>query len=159
MNRIEDGLIGGWNISGITTIYSGFPFSPTLANSYPGQPGTGPNNRPETGTVIDYERTRNEWFSASTIAYAPANTFGNYPINTLFGPHFIQPDISLAKTFKFTEKLGFTIRADSTNVFNHTNLGLPNTNIDQANVGQITGLAAGTGGYMRRLQFSGTVNF
>ena len=32
MNRIEDAAIGGWNLSGVTTYYSGFPFSPTLAN-------------------------------------------------------------------------------------------------------------------------------
>ncbi len=43
MNRVEDALIGGWNLSGVTTYYSGFPFSPTLANSYAGQPNTGPN--------------------------------------------------------------------------------------------------------------------
>jgi hypothetical protein len=65
----------------------------------------------------------------------------------------------MAKTFKIKEKLGFTLRADSFNAFNHTNLGLPNTNIDQGTVGQITGLAAGTGGYMRKLQFSGTLKF
>jgi hypothetical protein len=159
MNKVADGLIGGWNLSGVTTWYSGFPFSPTLANSYSGQPGTGPKNRPETGTTITYDNTRAQWFSASTIAYAPANTFGNYPINTLYGPHFIQQDVSLAKTFKLTEKLGFTIRTDATNIFNHTNLGLPNTNIDQSNAGQITGIAAGAGGYMRRLQFSGTIRF
>jgi hypothetical protein len=159
MNRIADAVIGGWNLSGVTTYYSGFPFSPTLANPYPGQPGTGPNNRPEVGTNITYEDTRAKWFSASSIAYAGTNQFGNYPINTLFGPHFIQQDLSAAKTFKVTEKLGFTLRADSTNLFNHTNLGLPNTNIDQGNVGQITGLAAGTGNVMRKMQFSGTLRF
>jgi hypothetical protein len=42
-------------------------------------------------------------------------------------------------------------------VFNHTNLGMPNANVDATNVGQITGIAAG--GYMRSLQFSGTVRF
>jgi hypothetical protein len=159
MNKVEDAVIGGWNLSGVTTFYSGFPFSPTLGNSYAGQPGTGPSNRPEVGTTINYEGGRNQFFTASNITYAPANTFGNYPINTLFGPKFLQQDISLSKTFKLTEKLGFTLRGDSTNAFNHTNLGLPNTNIDQSNVGQITGLAAGTGGAMRRLQLSGTIRF
>jgi hypothetical protein len=162
MNRIGDAIIGGWNLSGVTTYYSGFPFSPTIGNGYTGQPGTGPNNRPMAGTAITYENTRNEWFSTTSAAstYLPAaGTFGNYPINTLFGPHYIQQDLSMAKTFKLTEKLGFTLRADSTNLFNHTNLGLPNTNIDQGNVGQITGLAAGTGNYMRRMQFSGTIRF
>jgi hypothetical protein len=157
MNKIADAAIGGWNLSGVTTIYSGFPFSPTLGNSYAGQPGTGPSNRPEAGTTLTFENNRNEFFSASKIVYAPTNQFGNYPINTLFGPKFFQQDISLAKTFKITEKLGLTLRGDSTNMLNHTNLGLPNTNIDQANVGQITGLAAG--GTMRKLQFSGTLRF
>jgi hypothetical protein len=159
MNKFENAAIGGWNLSGITTYYSGFPFSPTLATIPSDEPGTGPNSRPEVGTQIVYDNTRAQWFSASKIAYAPAGTFGNYPINTLFGPHFIQQDISLAKTFQITEKLGFRLRFDSTNVFNHTNLGLPNTNVDQASVGQITGLAAGTGGLMRLMQFSGTLRF
>jgi hypothetical protein len=159
MNRLEDAVIGGWNLSGVSTFYSGFPFSPTLANAPLGAPNAGPTNRPETGTTITYEDTRTQWFSASTIVDAPAGTFGNYPINTLFGPKFFQQDISMAKTFKFNERLGFTLRADSTNAFNHTNLGLPNTNIDQSTVGAISGLAAGTGGYMRRLQLSGTLRF
>jgi hypothetical protein len=159
MNRALDAVIGGWNLSGVTTVYSGFPFSPTLNSPGPGAPNAGPTGRPETGTTITYNNTRAQWFSASNVAYAAPGTFGNYPINTLFGPKFFQQDLSMAKTFKVGEKLGFTLRADSFNAFNHTNLGLPNTNIDQATVGQITGLAAGTGGYMRKLQFSGTLRF
>ena len=174
MNKAADLVLGGWTASGITTYYSGFPFSPTFANSYPGKPGTGPASRPDQGTGAVYstaQGNRNQWFSGCpTVAGAPdcttgeflypaANTFGNYPINTLYGPHFIQQDLTLAKTFHITEKLGFTLRGDSTNVFNHTNLGLPNTNVDQSTAGQITGLAAGTNGLMRKLQFSGTIRF
>jgi len=165
MNRVADAVIGGWNISGITTFYSGFPFSPQFANSYPGQPNAGPNNRPTQGTGFVYDNSRGKWFSgcpaqtctSGAFLYPAANTFGNYPINTLFGPRFIQQDLSMAKTFKLTEKLGFSLRADASNVFNHTNLGLPNNNVDQAGVGQITGIAAGA--VMRRMQFSGTLRF
>lgn len=174
MNRAANAIVGGWTVSGITTYYSGFPFSPTFANSYPGKPGAGPANRPDMGTGSVYagaQGNRNQWFQGCPIQngapncttgeflYPAANTFGNYPINTLYGPHFIQQDLTIAKTFKLTERLGFTLRADSTNVFNHTNLGLPNTNVDQSTAGQITGLAAGTGGYMRKMQFSGTLKF
>ena len=160
MNKMADAAVGGWNLSGVTTYYSGFPFSPTFANSYAGKPGTGPANRPNLGSGFTYDNTRAQWFTGgvgSAFLYPSANTFGNYPINTLFGPHFIQQDLTLSKTFKFTEKLGFQLRADSSNIFNHTNLGLPNTNVDQSNAGQITGLSAG--GNMRRLQFSGTLKF
>ncbi len=163
INKLADYAIGGWQLSGITTWYSGFPFSPTL-ESYPGQPNVGPSNRPNMGTGNPYsgaQGNRNQWFVGgigSVFTLPAANTFGNYPINTLYGPSFIQQDLSLFKTFAITEKINFVLRTDATNVFNHTNLGGPNSDIQSPNAGQITGLAFG-GNNMRRLQFSGTINF
>ena len=168
-NRLVDVALGGWTASGITTYYSGFPFSPTLENYGPNaQPNVGPYNRPELGTGDPYAgapQNRTQWFSGcpnkscttGAFLYPASNTFGNYPINTLFGPRFIEQDLTLSKSFSITERLTFQLRGDSTNVFNHTNLGLPNTDVQSSNVGQITGLAAG--GVMRRLQFSGTLRF
>ena len=86
-----------------------------------------------------------------------AGTFGNYPINTLFGPQFIQQDLSLSKTFKVTERLNFTFKTEARNAFNHTNLGLPNSDIQSSTVGLITGLAGGAN--MRSLQFDGAFHF
>ena len=160
-----DLVLGGWTLSGITTYYSGFPFSPSLENygSQGGQPNVGPNNRPMIGSGDPYagaQGNRNQWFvgGIGTTFLIPAkDTFGNYPINTLFGPHFIQQDLTIEKTFRITEKIGFILRTDSTNMFNHTNLGGPNGDVQSPNAGQITGLAGG--GTMRRLQFSGTIRF
>jgi hypothetical protein len=165
ISRGLDYALGGWNISGISTYYSGFGFSPTLENyaSQGGQPNQGPNNRPNLGSGDPYagaQGNRNQWYVGGVggaFAIPAANTFGNYPINTLFGPHFFQQDLTLAKTFKFTERYSFELRTDAENVLNHTNLGLPNGDVQSPNAGQITGLAAA--GVMRRLQFSGTVRF
>ncbi|HLK65106.1 MAG TPA: carboxypeptidase regulatory-like domain-containing protein [Bryobacteraceae bacterium] len=165
LSKAADAALGGWTLSGITTYYTGFGFSPTLENygSQGGQPNQGPNNRPNLGNSDPYagaQGNRNQWFVGGiggAFLIPSANSFGNYPINTLFGPHFIQQDLTLAKTFKFTERLGFTLRADSSNLFNHTNLGTPNGDVQSPSAGQITGLAGG--GTMRRLQFSGTLRF
>lgn len=165
LNKAADVALGGWSLSAITTYYSGFGFSPTLENygSQGGQPNTGPKGRPDIGTGSPYsgaQGNRNQWFvggiGGAFLIPAP-NTFGNYPINTLFGPHFIQQDLTLAKTFRLTERVGFTLRTDARNAFNHTNLGLPNSDVQSPSAGQITGLAGGA--YMRSLQFSGTVKF
>jgi len=169
-NRPMDAVLGGWVISGITTYYSGFPFSPTLENygAAGGQPNVGPNNRPNIGSGDPYagaQGNRNQWFvgcpnqncTTGPFLFPSANTFGNYPIDTLFGPHFIQQDLTLAKTFKVTEKVGIQIRTDARNVFNHTNLGLPNGDVQSPSAGQITGIAGGA--FMRSLQFSGTISF
>jgi hypothetical protein len=159
VNKVADVALGGWQISGITTFYSGFPFSPTLENYGSGvQPNVGPNNRPNLGSGDPYagaQGNRNQWFVGgvgSTFLFPSSNTFGNYPINTLIGPHFIQQDLSMSKTFHLTERIGFVLRTDARNVFNHTNLGTPNSDVQSPNAGQITGLAAGA--FMRSLQFS-----
>ncbi len=170
LNRVGDLLVGGWEISGIMTYYSGFPFSPTLENygASGGQPNVGPNNRPNQGSGDPYagaQGNRNQWFvgcpngncTTGPYLFPSPNTFGNYEINSLYGPHFIQQDLSLFKTFKFTERFGFTLRTDARNVFNHTNLGMPNSDVQSPNAGQITGIAAN--GSMRQLQFSGTLRF
>lgn len=165
LGKVADTLLGGWTLSAITTYYSGFPFSPSLENygAQGGQPNVGPNNRPNAGSGDPYagaKGDRSQWFVGgigSAFSIPSANSFGNFPINTLFGPHFIQNDMTAAKTFQITERFAFVLRTDAQNVFNHTNLGLPNGDVQSPNAGQITGLAAG--GSMRRLQFSGTIRF
>jgi hypothetical protein len=165
MNRVVDAVAGGWNISGITTFYSGIPFMPTIDNYGGGvQPYTGPNNRPNVGSGSPYPGTqnRNQWIlplGSGAYVLPASNTFGNYPINTLIGPLFINQDLSLSKSFAITERIRFTLRGDATNVFNHTNLGSPNADIQSSNVGQVTSTAFGGAYQMRRIQFTGNITF
>ncbi len=165
VNRFVDLALGGWNISGITSFRSGLPFSPTIG-SYPAgyaRPNTGPNDRADKGSGDPYkgaQGNRNQWFVGglgSAFLLPAPNTFGNYPVNTLYGPHFIQQDVSLAKSFRLTERFRFTLRGDAVNAFNHTNLGQPNNNVTDQFAGQITSLASQS--QMRRLQFSGRIDF
>lgn len=164
INPVIDAVLGGWNISGITQFYSGIPFNPTLGNS-PTVP-VGPGDRPNEGSVSPYQgakKDRSQWFIpgiGSAFLLPATGTFGRYPINQLYGPHFIDQAASLMKVFSLTEKYKFTLRADATNLFNHANLGQPNNNVqDTKNGGKITGLAQGNAYLMRRLQYSATITF
>jgi hypothetical protein len=165
INRYLDWGFGGWNISGVTTYYSGLPFTPTIGSFPAGysRPSVGPNDRPDTGSSDPYagaQQNRNQWFKGGlggAFLLPAANTFGNYAVNSLYGPHFINQDIALAKSFGITEHSRFTLRMDAANAFNHTNLGMPNSNVTDKFAGQITGLSAGY--QMRRLQFSGRIDF
>ena len=171
-SKAMDAVLGGWTIGSITTYYSGLPFSPTLSNYGPNlQPSAGPNNRPMAGQGAVYPGTqnRNQWIegcpnlqcTSGAYLYPSSGTFGNYPIDTLIGPHFIDEDFSISKLFRITERISFGLRMDSRNFFNHTNLGTPNNNVQSPTVGEIGSIAFngsnGTG--MRTLQFSGTVKF
>ena len=174
-NKGVDLILGGWTVSAITTFYSGLPISPTIDNYGPAagvvKPSAGPNNRPDMGSGSAYPSTqnRNQWIegcpdqvcTSGPYAYPASDTFGNYPIDTLIGPHFINFDFSAQKQFHITERVSFGLRMDSRNFFNHTNLGGPNTDVTAPNVGQITGIAFGgnNGVGMRTLQFSGNIKF
>ena len=170
-----DLVLGGWTVSAITTYYSGIPESPTIDNygSAVGvvKPGAGPANRPDMGSGAVYapDPNRNQWIegcpggvcTSGPYMYPASNTFGNYPIDTLIGPHFINFDFSAQKQFHITERVSFGLRMDSRNFFNHTNLGGFNSDVTAPNVGQITGIAFGgnNGVGMRTLQFSGNLKF
>ena len=97
------------------------------------------------------------WAAIGSAFLIPsANTFGNYPINTLFGPHFIQQDLTLAKTFRITERFGFTLRTDA-GMCSITRTSASPTGTSRAPARVRSPVAAG--GVMRRLQFSGTIKF
>jgi hypothetical protein len=103
---------------------------------------------------------RNQWFVAgigNAFGVPAADTFGNYPINTLLGPRFIQQDMTLSKSFHLTERFSLARRADASNAFNHTNLGSPSNDMQSPNAGKIAGIAPG--GTMRRARFSATLKF
>jgi hypothetical protein len=164
MNRAFDALLGGWNLDGVTTFYSGFGFTPTFdAPAGAIRPDVGPNNVPDKGSTDPFEgakKNRDQWFVGGLGgAFAlPANgQFGRYAINSLKGPRFINQDVALAKAFAATEKLRFTLRAEAYNVFNHTNLGMPERNVTAGNAGRITGIAFGS--QMRRLQYALRLDF
>ncbi len=166
VNRAVDYALGGWTLSGITTYYSGRPFTPNIG-TYPSvliRPNAGPSGRPDVGSVDPFSGAagnRTQFFVGVTPAQllagggtfkAPANnTFGNFPRNGLFGPKFINQDMSLAKGFKFTERYTFSLRAETFNTFNHTNLGDPESDVTSPNAGKITSIAPSY--QMRRMQF------
>lgn len=165
INKWVDAFVGGWNISGITTFYSGLPFTPNLQN-VSGRPDVGPGNRPSIGSGDPYagNQSRSGWLNvgpggtiSNAFAVPAANTFGNYGFNTLRGPIFINQDVNLAKSFHVTEKLRWEIRAEAYNIFNHTNLGLPNSNVNGSNAGVIQAIAFGSN--MRRMQFGTRFDF
>ena len=59
--------------------------------------------------------------------------------DVLYGPHFSNVDLGVAKTFPLVgERYHLQFRADAFNVFNHPNFGFPDTNIASNTFGVIT---------------------
>ncbi|MBI5084173.1 MAG: TonB-dependent receptor [Acidobacteria bacterium] len=163
--RAMDLTFGGWLVNATTYVTSGRPFTPYIGDSPAGaiRPNAGPGNRPDLGSGDPYSGAagnRNQWFKGGLGGYfvVPANNvFGNFPLNSMYGPGYYNQDLSLAKMFKITETVKAQLRGEAFNVWNHTSLGDPNNNVTSTEAGRITGLAPGA--QMRRLQLAFRLDF
>ena len=124
-------IAGGWSVSGIMTLRSGFPFTVTTGkdNNLDG------NNNDRANLVgdpyLDPHRSRSAvvaaWFNTAAFASNAAGTDGNSGRNILEGPGVRNLDLGLFRAFKINERVQLQARAEATNAFNLVSLVLPST--------------------------------
>ena len=134
-------LLGGWELSGITTAGTGFPITVYMPNG--NSVGLGTNetaNRPNIQGPMNYPQTFYNWFNPGALT-APANgVFGSLGRGALTGPGRQNWDMTLLKSFGlgFREGASLEFRADAFNVFNHTEYAAVGTTFGQSTLGQVT---------------------
>ena len=159
-NRILRSVSGGWQFAQLLSIRSGFPYtvyagtklfktSPgdfypiatpedgaTLLNNRPnlltGSSGAMQNGIPVDGGV----RVLNIGAFSNPSS---AGQIGNLGRNSFLGPGFWNADASVARSFSIPgrgEALKMQFRADFFNVFNHANLGSPDSLLSSPDFGQ-----------------------
>jgi Carboxypeptidase regulatory-like domain len=90
------------------------------------------------------------------ILTAPApGTFGNFPLNSLFGPNFTQTDLNVSKRTYITERANVQLTVTAFNIFNHPNFVYTGNIFDSASFGRITS----TQGTERNISFTLGVNW
>jgi hypothetical protein len=125
MNRAADSLVGGWQLSTITTFQTGFPFSVSAPD--PGAYLSFGMRANENGSPHVSNQTINQWFNTAAFSQPAFGVYGNQRRNTLTQPGINNWDIGLAKTFRFNERVGFQFRVETFNTFNHTQYGIDPT--------------------------------
>ena len=124
-------LLGGWNLSWISTLESGHFFSPSYSGSDASNTNTsgGLPNRICDGNLPSSQRSIGHWFNASCFTAPTPGTFGNSGVNILVGPGYAVQDVSLSKSVQLTERVKFTFTGAYSNLFNHPNFLTPASNI------------------------------
>jgi hypothetical protein len=147
-----DAVIGGWQLSGITTMTTGRPFTVTLqtgvnngAPSWPNRIGSGKLDNP----TVDL------WFNPADFVAPPANTYGDSGRGILYGPGHVNFDTSLSKRFRVAGASTAEFRWDVFNLFNHPGFGFPNAAIGSSTVGRIASTIVDN----RSMQFALKFNF
>jgi hypothetical protein len=92
-----DAVLGGWQMGGIISLRTGFPFDVT----YPGDPQnsgtTDRGNRIASGKIDS--PTIDQWFDQFAFVQSAPGVYGNTGRNVLYGPGFNNLDFILAKRF------------------------------------------------------------
>ena len=157
-SRALKSALGGWQISGIVTVESGLPINVTGGTNIVGGANS-PGNRPDLNGKISYmQKTLGpqqiQYFDTSVFSIAAPGTWGNLGHNALRGPGRDNWNLSLFKTFSFTENSGLQLRVESFKVFNHTQFHNVDTGATDGRFGQFTDAYPA-----RQIQLSGKVYF
>jgi hypothetical protein len=159
---LEGHLLGGWELSGISTFISGSSFSvtqPTDPFAIGGNGGLGIVQdgdiavRPDQVSGIHKMKTKAQWFSTSSFAQASGH-FGSEGSNPLIGPGVQNWDLASIKNVNLGEHMRFQLRGEYFNAFNHTNFSGVDSGIEDANFGQVTSAHE-----PRRIQLGAKLNF
>jgi hypothetical protein len=136
-------LLGGWQANGIISSQSGGPLNIATGvdNSLTGIGGDRvdivgdprlPDGRPKGEQIL-------RWFNTDAFQQNAMGTFGTLGRNTGRGPGLATVDFSAFKSFALPfEGHRMEFRAEFFNLFNHANLGNPNTTRTSNQFGRIT---------------------
>ena len=164
MNRVLNGVVGGWSADAIVTMQGGNPFSVSAPNLTNWSPGNIKADRYCNGrSELNNKNLRTNGFywlnvpTDQTIAcfLNPAtdyhNTSGNQwyygtsGFDILYGPGIDNWDTGVHKSFPIHESMNFTIRGEFFNTWNHPHFANPNSGVTASNFGTITATNSGIG--------------
>jgi hypothetical protein len=155
--ELVNGVLGGWQLSGILTAQSGTPFSVMMNCADINAEGDNCRpNRISSGALPSGQQSINEWFNTAAFVIPSTPEYGNAGRNILFGPGLNDIDIAMSKSFPLgsVETRHLQIRSEFFNALNHTNLGIPVNSIDSPAFGTITSSLPG-----REIQLGARLEF
>ena len=162
-------LLGGWELSSISSWRTGLPVNITIDRSNGSVPGNyaisgemRPNLVPGVSLTPPGGSRPGEWINPAAFAAPASGTFGNLGRNAFRAPGLWQIDLGLSKYIPFTERMSVRFRAEAFNIFNRAQYGSPNSDLSIGNFGVIT-VPVNTGavgqGTPREFQLSAKIIF
>jgi hypothetical protein len=144
-SNVTNSLLGGWQVTLIEKITSGFAFPLIDSNNTSGVSfNTGGNGnsfeRPDqvAGCNPSANQTKTQYINPACFAPPTPGQLGNASRVPVYGPDFVNTDFSVIKQFKLPwENMGLNFRAEIFNLFNHAQFGMPLNDINGFGFGAV----------------------
>jgi carboxypeptidase family protein len=156
-------VIGGWQLSGITTMATGQRLSPSFSgtdpantNQFGGRPDRIGDGNLDSGDMRDRIKAGLPIFDLSAFVQpiTGRGSYGNSARNILTGPGLSVWNVVLAKSFRLSEEARLQFRWEMFNAFNRANFSNPSTNISGGDFGLVGGASSG-----RSMQFALRIDY
>jgi hypothetical protein len=126
-------VLGGWQVNGLFSRYTGAPFTVTSDGASLNMPGNTQtadvNGTPNKLGNYGRGQAFYDWRTFGPVSGPTGVRFGTGGINNLRGPGIANLDLGLFRQFRFNERVSLQFRAEAMNVTNTPQLGNPSNNI------------------------------
>jgi hypothetical protein len=145
-NPVTNSLLGGFQVTLIERVSSGFPVPLIDSNNQSGvyfdNGGNSNNwNRPDQVpgcNVYAANHGAHQWINSACFAAPASGELGDAARVPVSGPDFVNTDFSVIKQFALPRKeMGLNFRAEFFNLFNHPQYGMPVNDINETGFGAV----------------------
>ncbi len=140
-NKIVNGIVGGWQVAGISNFKDGFPLAITNATNNTNSFGGGQRPNIIANPTLSHPSIY-EWFNVTDFAQPAPFTFGNASrtLNFLRAQGTLNTDLTLQKYWGlWNEGSKLQLRAEFYNIFNRTQFFAPGTTFGNSSFGVVPG--------------------
>jgi hypothetical protein len=141
-NSTTQTILGGWNVTSIVSLYSGYPFSvySGVDNARTGQGGQRADitGNPDLGDDRDRGAIVAEYLDKDAFSPNELGAYGTQGRNTFRSPGYANVDLGIHKQFAVAEEMNIEFRFEMFNAFNRVNLRGPTTSLTSGNFMRIT---------------------
>jgi len=133
---IASALAGNWELTTTALARTGFPVNVLMPSSYIAPDGASGTQRPDlvpgVSLIPPGGRSVTEWINPAAFA-TPSGEFGTAPRDLVRGPGNWQIDLGATKAISLKERGRLEFRSEFYNIFNHPQLGQPQSTFNPAN--------------------------
>jgi Carboxypeptidase regulatory-like domain len=133
-------VLGGWQVNGIMSCYTGNPFTVTASGSSLNAPDNTQTANQLTATVpfLGAVGPGAFYYSPSSFGAVTTQTFGTSGRNILRGPGTWNTDLDITREFSIKERLKMQFRAEFYNLANTSHFNAPTAAITSSSFMQVT---------------------
>lgn len=136
-------MLGGWQVNGLLSLYSGSPFTVTAAGTSLDLPGSTQmaDQVKEDVAILGGIGAGQPWFDTSAFRAVTERRFGTAGFNSLRGPGFANFDLSVFREFALGGSRAVQFRMEVFNLTNTPHFANPQGSVNASNFGIISSTA------------------